>query len=85
MLSIVIDWKRIVILFESWPLYDDPTLLFRVVHYEESFPFQPMHLWLVSKSTISVTSYATSLCGTMVKENYNCTCNYESISSCKCN
>jgi hypothetical protein len=58
---------------------------FKDKHYKESCPLQPMHLRLVSKWTIYGTSYATSLCGTMVKMTYSRTCDYEVIFSCKCN
>ncbi len=45
---------------------------------------QPMHLQIVSKSTIFVTSYAIGLYGTIVKMTYSCTCDYEVVFSHKC-
>jgi hypothetical protein len=46
------------------------------VYYKESCPYQPMYLWLVSKSTIFVTTNAITLHGTMVKTTCSHICEY---------
>ncbi len=47
------------------------------VYYKESCPYQPMYLWLVSKSTIFVTTNAITLHGTMVKTTCSHICDYD--------
>jgi hypothetical protein len=54
-------------------------------HYKESYPFQPMCLRLVSKSTIYAIINAIVFHSTMVKTSYNCTFDYKVIESYICN
>jgi hypothetical protein len=53
-------------------------------YYKEFYPYQPMCLWLVFKSTIITTNISTILPWHVIKTTCSHILNYKMVLSCKC-